>query len=38
MMSLGLKQGDEMKITTNGEDAQGALNALAELVEGGFGE
>lgn len=38
IMSLGLAQGDELTIVTNGEDQEAAVNALAELVETGFGE
>lgn len=38
LMSLGLKKGSEITITTSGEDAEEALNALVELVENGFGE
>jgi len=29
---LGLKQGDEMKIEAEGEDAEEALNALEEII------
>lgn len=38
IMSLGLAQGDELTISANGEDQETAVNALVELVEGGFGE
>lgn len=38
IMSLGLAQGDELTISANGEDQESAINALVELVEGGFGE
>ncbi len=38
IMSLGLAQGDELTISANGEDQESAVNALVELVEGGFGE
>ena len=38
IMSLGLAQGDEVKVIATGEDQETAVNALVELVEGGFGE
>lgn len=38
IMSLGLAQGDELTIVANGEDQEAAVNALAELIENGFGE
>lgn len=38
IMSLGLAQGDELTVVANGEDQEAAVNALVELVEGGFGE
>lgn len=38
IMSLGLAQGDELIIIANGEDQEAAINALAELIESGFGE
>lgn len=38
IMSLGLAQGDELTIVANGEDQESAVNALAELIESGFGE
>lgn len=38
IMSLGLGKGEEIAISANGEDAESAVNALAELVESGFGE
>ena len=38
IMSLGLAQGDELTIVANGEDQEAAVNALAELIESGFGE
>ncbi|MEG1312175.1 MAG: HPr family phosphocarrier protein [Romboutsia sp.] len=38
IMSLGLSQGDELTISANGEDQETAVNALVELVQGGFGE
>ena len=38
IMSLGLGQGDELTVVANGEDEVAAVNALVELIEGGFGE
>ena len=38
IMSLGLGQGDELTVVANGEDQEAAVNALVELIEGGFGE
>ena len=38
IMSLGLGQGDELTVVANGEDEAAAVNALVELIEGGFGE
>ncbi|UUZ80515.1 HPr family phosphocarrier protein [Paenibacillus sp. P26] len=38
LMTLGLEKGSVIRITTNGTDAQEALDALAQLVESGFGE
>ena len=38
IMSLGLGQGDELTVVANGEDEEAAVNALVELIEGGFGE
>lgn len=38
IMSLGLAQGDELTIVANGEDQENAVNALAELIQNGFGE
>lgn len=38
IMSLGLAQGDELTISTKGEDQELAVNELVELVESGFGE
>ena len=38
IMSLGLAQGDELTVVANGDDQETAVNALVELVEGGFGE
>lgn len=38
IMSLGLAQGDELVVVANGDDQEAAVNALVELIEGGFGE
>ncbi len=37
IMSLGLAQGEELKLVVNGEDEEVALAAMVELVESGFG-
>ena len=38
IMSLGLGKGDELTVLAKGEDEEAAVNALVELIEGGFGE
>ncbi len=38
IMSLGLQQGTDVTINAEGEDAQAAIDALAQLVESKFGE
>ncbi|HCJ2906911.1 TPA: HPr family phosphocarrier protein [Clostridioides difficile] len=38
IMSLGLAQGEELKLVVNGEDEEVALATMVELVESGFGE
>ena len=38
IMSLGLGKGEEITICADGADEESAVNALAELVESGFGE
>jgi phosphotransferase system HPr (HPr) family protein len=38
LLTLGINQGDEIKITADGNDATLALAALKELVENNFGE
>lgn len=38
MMLLAAPQGSRLRILASGEDAQSAVDALAELVGGGFGE
>jgi phosphocarrier protein HPr len=38
LMMLGAARGDEIDICVDGDGAEAALNELAELVSGGFGE
>jgi phosphotransferase system HPr (HPr) family protein len=38
VLTLGAKQGAEVTISAEGEDAQEALDAIKELVESNFGE
>lgn len=38
IMSLGLGQGAEIVIKADGADQEAAVEALAELIESGFGE
>lgn len=38
MMLLEATQGTELEIAADGPDAQGAVDALVDLVQGGFGE
>jgi len=38
LLSLGLGQGTVITITAKGEDEVEAVDALIELVDGGFGE
>lgn len=38
LLSLGLMQGAKAELTADGEDAQCAVEALAQLVASGFGE
>lgn len=38
LLTLGLCQGEKAVLTAEGSDAQAAVDALAELVAGGFGE
>ncbi len=38
LLTLGINQGDEIKITADGNDATLALAALKELVENNFGK
>jgi phosphocarrier protein len=38
MMLLAATQGTKLEVIAIGEDAQSALDALAKLVDSGFGE
>ncbi|CAH2212684.1 phosphocarrier protein HPr [Tepidibacter aestuarii] len=38
IMSLGASKGSEITVITDGSDEDKAVNAVAELIEGGFGE
>ncbi len=38
VMRLAATQGTVLKITADGDDAQEAVDALSQLVAGGFGE
>ena len=38
VMRLGAGKGTVLRMVADGEDAEEALTALAQLVEGGFGE
>lgn len=38
VMAMGLPKGCEIEISAEGEDEYAAVEALAELVRGGFGE
>jgi len=38
VMRLAATKGTVLKLTADGEDAQQAVDALAQLVESGFGE
>ena len=38
VLTLGAKQGSEVTISAEGDDAQEALDALKELIESNFGE
>jgi phosphocarrier protein HPr len=33
VMSLGIRQGEQLKVITNGEQEQEALNAVGEILE-----
>ena len=38
LRTLGVGQGEAVELQADGPDAQQAVNALAALIEGGFGE
>lgn len=38
VLALGVSQNDEVTVRAEGSDADAALSALAQLVEGDFGE
>jgi phosphocarrier protein HPr len=38
LLTLGAGNGTQLKLKATGQDASAALEALAQLVEGGFGE
>lgn len=38
LMTLGFNKGSVIEISAEGDDAQEAVDALAALIEGGFGE
>jgi phosphotransferase system HPr (HPr) family protein len=38
LMPLGATQGSEIEVTADGEDAEAAIEAIREAVEGGLGE
>ena len=38
ILLLAASQGSAIEVTTEGEDEEAAMDALAALVEGGFGE
>jgi phosphocarrier protein len=38
VLTLAAAQGSEIRVTADGEDAEGALGSLAALIENGFGE
>jgi phosphotransferase system HPr (HPr) family protein len=38
VLTLGVSQGHEIQITADGDDAEAAVAAMAELVESNFGE
>lgn len=38
LLSLGLSQGTQVKLAAEGEDEQEAVDALAALIDSGFGE
>ncbi len=38
MVAMGVKKGHRRRFTSNGEDAQQALNAIEEVINSGLGE
>ena len=38
ILAEGIGQGDKIELTTEGADEELAMNALAKLIESGFGE
>ena len=38
LLTLGAAKGDEVVVTANGDDEKEAVEALVELIDGGFGE
>jgi len=38
VLMLAAEQGSELRLTARGPDAEGALEALADLIDRGFGE
>lgn len=38
IMTLGARRGSEVLLRAEGDDAQAAVESLAALIEGGFGE
>ena len=38
LLSLGVKKGESIYVFANGSDEKDSVEALAELVENGFGE
>ena len=38
VLTLALVQGSEVELTAEGPDEQQAVDALIELIDGGFGE
>ena len=38
ILTLGVEMGQKLRLRTSGEDAEDAMDALAQLIEGKFGE
>ena len=38
VLTLAAAKGSEIKVSVEGEDSEGAIGALAKLIEAGFGE